>query len=195
LLYPIDEPRDLTQLVRQLSSGDEGITAQVFQAVYAELRQLAQVHLSKERADHTLQATALVHEAYLRLVDTPRLDCRDRGHFMAIASRVMRNILVDHARHRQRLKRSGSYKHVSLDQALTIGAAAFDMDLLALDEALKRLQEEQPEKAQVVEMRFFGGMRSDEIAEVMGVTSRTVRRYWAYAQARLYQELVTGNPP
>jgi RNA polymerase sigma factor (TIGR02999 family) len=181
-------------LVRQLSSGDEEVTSQVFRAVYAELRSLAEVHLSKERSDHTLQATALVHEAYLRLVETPQLQCQDRSHFMAIASRVMRNILVDHARKKRRLKRGGGYRHVSLDQAVTIGAEAFDMDLLALDRALGRLQEEQPEKARVVEMRFFGGMRIEEIAEVLDVTARTVRRYWAYAQARLYQELM-GNGP
>ena len=176
-------------MLRRAATGDRAAVDELFGTVYVELRRLAQHHMAAERSDHTLRATALVHEVYLRLVDAPNLKLRDRAHFMAIASRVMRQILVDHARRKRAAKRNAGRQAVSLDQAITISVDPVDGDLLALDRALVRLQSEQPEKAQVVEMRFFGGMLNEEIAAVLGVTSRTVRRYWAYAQARLYLDM------
>ena len=145
--------------------------------------------MAVERPDHTLSATALVHEAYVRLVDASRLEIRDRAHFMAVASRVLRRILVDHARRKRAVKRNAARAGLLLDEPITLSKDLVAMDLVVLDRALSRLQEEQPEKAQVVEMRFFGGMTMEEIALVLGVTTRTVRRYWAYAQARLYQDM------
>jgi RNA polymerase sigma factor (TIGR02999 family) len=184
----VREPAEMAQTVRLVVAGDRAAFDALFEAVYAELRRLAQSHLAAERPDHTLRATALVHEVYMRLVDVP-LELRDRAHFMAVASRVMRRILVDHARRKLAAKRNPGRTVLALDEAITISPTHVGADLVALDRALSRLQAEQPEKAQVVEMRFFGGMTMEEIALVLGVTSRTVGRYWAYAQARLCQDM------
>jgi RNA polymerase sigma factor (TIGR02999 family) len=180
---------DILENLRRASAGDAGAAEALFQLLYPDLRRLAQSHLSHERPDHTLQATELVHEAYLRLAHVPGLRLRDRAHFLAIASRAMRRILVDHARRRRSAKRDPGSPRFSLDDDLTLSSQHVNSDLVDLDSALARLQEEQPEKAQVVEMRFFGGMTEEEIATVLAVTPRTVRRYWAYAQARLYEDL------
>lgn len=174
-------------------AGGTSETDRLFEILYPELRQIAQRHLKQEREDHTLQPTSLVHEAYVRLSGSAGPYWRDRVHFLAVASRVMRHVLVDHARSRRRSKRRGRHLHVSLDQALLVSAVRDGHpDLLAIDLALTRLERDEPQKAQVVEMRFFGGMTEDEIAQALGVTSRTVRRYWAYAQAWLYRDL-TGT--
>ena len=183
---------DLTSTLRRVSTGDSAATDTLFKALYPQLRRLAQSHLARERPDHTLQPTALVHEVYLRLADASNLRWRDRVHFLAVASRAMRRVLVDHARRRGSAKRRAGRPHVSLDEALTVSRESVNLDLVALDLALSRLEAEQPQKAQVVEMRFFGGMTEEEIAVVLDVTPRTVRRYWAYAQARLYEEM-TGT--
>jgi RNA polymerase sigma factor (TIGR02999 family) len=185
-------PGELTLTLRKASTGDRAATDSLFHVLYPELRRLAQSYLSHERPDHTLQATALVHEAYLRLADVPRLEWRDRVHFLAVAARAMRRVLVDHARRRRSAKRPGGRPHLTLDAALTVGAESVNPDLLALNLALSKLEAEEPQKAQVVEMRFFGGMTEEEIAAVLDVTPRTVRRYWAYAQARLYESM-TGT--
>lgn len=175
------------------AAGNPATTDRFFAALYPELRRIARRHLARERVDHTLQATSLVHEAYVRLAGAPDLEWRDRIHFLAVASRAMRRILVDHARRRHRVKRLGRHPHVSLEEALTISTAhERHSDLIAIDLALTRLEKNEPQKAQVVEMRFFGGMTEEEIAQALGVTSRTVRRYWAYAQAWLYEDL-TGT--
>lgn len=180
---------EMAQTVRLVAAGDRAAFDALFEAVYVELRRLARAYLAAERPDHTLRATALVHEVYMRLVKSPQLDLRDRAHFMAVASRVMRRILVDHARRKRAAKRNPGGPGLPLDNAVTISTAHVGADLVALDRALSRLQTEQPEKARVVEMRFFGGMTMEEIAVVLGVTTRTVGRYWAYAQARLYQDM------
>ena len=180
---------DILDSLRRASAGDPGAAEVMFQLLYSDLRRLAQTHLAHERPDHTLQATELVHEAYLRLAHAHGLQLRDRAHFLAIASRAMRRILVDHARRRRSAKRPSARPRLSLDEGLTISVQHVNSDLVDLDSALGRLQEEQPEKAHVVEMRFFGGMTEEEIAQVLEVTPRTVRRYWAYAQARLYEEM------
>lgn len=185
-------PAELAAMLRQITAGNRAATDDLFQVLYPELRRMAEGHLRQERLDHTLQPTALVHEAYLRLTEAQSLGWQDRVHFLAVASRVMRRILVDHARRRRRAKRPGRYPHVPIEEALTVCAPSANPNLVAIDLALSRLEKEEPEKAQVVEMRFFGGMTEEEIAAALGVTPRTVRRYWAYAQARLYEEL-TGT--
>jgi RNA polymerase sigma factor (TIGR02999 family) len=183
--------RDVTQVLLD-TSGKPDAVDHLFPVVYDELRRLAQNYLANERANHTLRATELVNEAYLRLVDQTRVDWKNRAHFFAVAARAMRRILIDHARRRARVKRGGGVKPFSIDEALTISAKHHNTDLVALDEALNRLEGEQPEKARVVELRFFSGMTAEEAAEVLGVTPRTVWRHWQFAQAYLYREL-TGE--
>jgi RNA polymerase sigma factor (TIGR02999 family) len=169
--------------------GDRAAFDRLLPLVYDELRRLAQARLRAERPDHTLQATALAHEVYLKLIDQSRVAWRDRAHFFAIAARAIRRILVDHARTRHREKRGGGARKLSLDEALTVPAAAPDTDLLALDEALERLASVEPEKAAVVELRFFGGLTAEETAEALGISLSTVERYWRYARAWLYDAL------
>jgi RNA polymerase sigma factor (TIGR02999 family) len=184
--------RDVTQILLDTTTGNPGAADQLFPLVYDELRRLAQNYLGKERVDHTLRATELVNEAYLKLVDQTRVEWKNRAHFFAVAARCMRRILIDHARRRARLKRGGGLKPLSIDEALTVASAPANTDLIALDEALTKLESEQPEKARVVELRFFSGLTTEEAAEVLGVTPRTVWRHWQFAQAYLYREL-TGE--
>ncbi len=160
----------------------------LFSIVYDELRRLAESHLRHERDNHTLQATALVHEAYLKLIDQRHVHKRDRAYFFALASQAIRRILVDHARARNRKKRVGSRQQLSLDEGIGL-VADNEVDVLGIDEALERLASIHPEKARVVEMRFFGGLTTEEAAEVLGVTTRTAERYWQYARAWLYREI------
>ena len=185
----MSERQELTRILRDLRDASPAELDLLFQASYDELRRLARKYLARERREHTLQTTALVHEAYLRLVDSSNLEWNNRAHFLALAARVMRRILVDHARRRKSSKRGGEWKQVTLGHADGVGNAPERLDLVALEGALTRLQERDPEKARVVEMRFFAGMTNDEIAEVLGVTERTVRRHWAAAQVRLYKDL------
>jgi len=180
---------DLTATLTAATAGDQQAADQLMPVVYAELRRLASIYLSRERGDHTLQPTALVHEAYLRLVDQTRVVWQNRAHFMGVAAQAMRRILVDHARRRASMKRAGDLQKVTLETALAIGKDAVQPDLIALDMALDRLALEHPEKAQVVVMRFFGGLKEAEIAEVLNVSSRTVTRYWKYALAWLARDL------
>lgn len=178
-------PGEVTRLLGRLRGGDRAALDGLFPLVYAELRRIAQRQLGGERAGHTLDATALVHEAYLKLIDGPRLDSNDRAHFLAIAARAMRQILVDHARRRGAAKRGGDWKLTSITGKQL--AAEFDSEgLIALDRALEGLEERQ---RAVVEYRFFGGMEESEIAEVLGVSTRTVQRDWLKARAWIYQEL------
>lgn len=185
---------DLTRTLREATQGRSQAEEVLFHAVYDELRERARSYLRQERKDHTLQATALVHEAYLRLVNQADSSWRDRNHFLAVASRVMRHILVDHARARRRAKRSGNLQRVRLDENLVLGSDPSDTDLLALDLALTRLAKQHPAHARVVELRFFGGMTCEEVADVLDLSPRTVRRHWAYAKARLYEELRSRSP-
>lgn len=161
-------------------------------AVYDELRALAEVYMRRERRGHTLSPTALVHEAYLKLIDQSRVQWQSRAHFLAIAAQSIRRILLDHARARGRGKRGGGMERVSLSAAEP-GTPQQDLDLLALDEALERLAEHAPVDAQVVEMRFFGGLTIDEIAEVLEMNERTVRRRWNFAKAWLFEEIKKGD--
>ena len=183
---------DVTALVIDLRAGKRGVVDYLFPLVYDELRRIAHIHLSGERSDHTLSTTALVHEAYLRLVDQSRTGWQDRAHFCAVASRAMRRILIDYARRRTTQKRGGSQHRISLDDTeLAVDEKA--AVLVALDEALDRLSGFDERCANVVEMRFFGGLEEREIAEVKGVSVRTVRRDWVKARAWLQKELKAEN--
>ena len=178
----------ITALLLQASLGDRAAMDQLLPLVYDQLRRMASSSLRRERPDHTLGTTGLVHEAYLRLVDQTRVGWRDRAHFYAVAALAMRRILVDYARRHRRAKRGGGQRPVSLDE----GAVSLDEraeNIVALDEALTRLAELNPRLSRIVECRFFGGLTEEEIAEALGVTTRTVKRDWAKARGWLYQEL------
>jgi RNA polymerase sigma factor (TIGR02999 family) len=183
------DPTSITRILEQIAAGDEKAVDELLPVLYQELKKLANHHLEKERPDHTLQPTALVHEAYLKMADQDRVEWKNKAQFMAIASRVMRRILVDHARGRAAKKRGGDVQRITLDEALAPKTMPRTMDLLALDQSLTRLGEKHPEKASLVEMRFFGGLKEGEIAEVLGISSRTVVRHWKFAQAWLYRDL------
>jgi len=179
---------EVTQLLLAWSGGDEQALDRLVPLVYDELRRLAQSYMRRERADHTLQTTALIHEAYLRLIDANRVQWRNRAHFFGVASRLMRQILVTIARERGAQKRGGGAEQVSLDEGMMIDEGR-DEDLVALDEALGELAQIDARKAQVVEMRFFGGLTEDEIAATLNVSTETVRRDWRLARSWLRREL------
>jgi RNA polymerase sigma factor (TIGR02999 family) len=181
---------DVTDLLRRWNGGDKQALEQLVPVVYKELRRLAQYHLQRERAGHTLQSTALVHEVYLRLRGADEPEWENRAHFFAVAARMMRRILVDHSRRHGADKRGGSATSVPLDEALVIPLQERqEVDLLALDEAMEQLHATDPRKCQVVEMRFFAGLAAKEIATVLGTTEATVRRDWVIAKAWLYRYL------
>lgn len=183
-------PRDVTQMLLAWSRGDEAEGDELLAAVYAELHRQAARAMRRESPDHTLQATALVHEAYLRLVDQRRVEWRNRAHFFGIAAQMMRRILVDHARGRDAAKRGGGLASVTLSDAVAGSGDADDaVEVLALHEALERLATLDPDQARVVELRYFGGMSIEETAEVTGVSPATVKREWAVARAWLKREL------
>lgn len=178
----------ITDLLLQASGGDAAALERLLPVVYDQLHRMAHRALQRERPDHTLGTTGLVHEAYLKLVDQTRVGWRDRAHFYAVAALAMRRILVDYARRHRRAKRGGGASVVTLDE----GVVSLDEraeHLVALDEALTRLSQLNPRLSRIVECRFFGGLTEEEIAEAMGVTTRTVKRDWAKARGWLYQEL------
>ena len=183
---------DVTQLLVELGAGKAQAAEELLPLVYGELRALAERNLRHERPDHTLQATALVHEAYIRLVDSDRIKLRNRAHFFALAAQAIRRILVDHARHHNRRKCGGDRGKISLDDAPTLSVES-DVNILALDEAMQRLAEAEPRCAQVVEMRFFGGMTMGEVAELLGLSVKTIEKDWRVARAWLYRELSKGD--
>jgi len=179
---------EVTQLLLAWRQGDEAAFNSLIPLVYRELHHLAKRYMRRERAGHTLQTTALVNEAYLRLVDCGTVQWQNRAHFFAVAARVMRQILVDYARGRRSNKRGGQELHVALDEAAEVPQSR-GVDLIALDDALQSLARIDLRKSQVVEMRFFAGLTLEEIAEVFKVSSRTVSRDWELAQAWLYREI------
>lgn len=181
---------EVTLLLRAWGAGDRNALDRLTPVVYEELRRLARRYLKRERPGHSLQATALVNEAYLRLVDYKLMQWQDRNHFFAISAQLMRRILVEHAR-RHNLKRGGGVQHVTLEESVIVGSGR-PANLLALDDAMNALQRLDARKAQVVEMRFFGGLSVEEIAEVLGVSPITVMRDWTTAKAWLYRELTDG---
>ena len=181
---------DVTRLLQLWSDGDKQALGDLVPLLYRELRGLAASHIRRERKDHTLQATALVHEAYLQMVDQTQVESHSRAQFFAIAANLMRQILVHHARKHRAAKRWGGNK-VGLDEAAMLVVQP-GVDLIALDQALSTLAELDPRKARIVELRFFGGLKEEEIAEVLGVSPITVRRDWRIARAQLQNQLADG---
>src|SRR5437867_9039168 len=182
---------DMSMLLRAWSDGDQSALERLTPIVYDELRRLARRYMKRERPGHSLQTTALVNEAYMRLVDYERMQWQDRAHFFAVSAQLMRRILVEHAR-RHNLKRGRGAPHVSLEEAAVVGGGQ-DPDLVALDEAMNALARIDPRKVQVVEMRFFGGLNVEEMAGVLKVSPVTVKRDWRVARAWLYHELTGGT--
>lgn len=178
----------VTQILQDLSAGDERAADKLLPLVYDELRRLAKVYLSRERSDHTLQPTALVHEAYLRLIDQTRIEWQNRAHFFGMGATLMRRILVDHARHHKAEKSGGRETKIALEDALSFPNKK-EVDLIALDEALTDLKRLDEMQSRIVELRFFGGLTIEETAEVLRVSDSTIKREWVMAKAWLYDQL------
>ncbi len=183
---------DVSVLLRAWSDGDRDALEKLTPIVYGELHRLARRYMKRERRGHSLQTTALVNEAYMRLVDYKRMQWQNRAHFFAASAQLMRRILVEHAR-RHNLKRGGAAVHVALEDVAMVGGDQ-DADLVALDDKMNALALIDPRKVQVVEMRFFGGLSVEETAEVLKVSAITVKRDWRAARAWLYRELTGGTP-
>jgi len=188
---PTPSPQEVTQLLADWGKGDRSALDKLFPLVHSELRRIAQRQMSQERPGHTLQATALVNEAYLKLAGQQGFDWQNRAHFFAVCAQVMRHILIDHARAHARDKRGGGAVKVSLNDALVV-AEDQASHFIALDEALRVLERLDPQKGKIVELRYFGGLSVDEAAEVMNVSPRTVRREWQRAKAWLYRMMTEG---
>ena len=179
---------DVTNLLIQLSQGNKQVTDEIFPLIYDELKRIAGGYLKNEREEHTLQPTALVHEAYLKLIDQTRVSWQNRAHFLGVAAQVMRRILVDHARHRGAEKRFGRLDKLQLNENID-KVVEMDSELVALDDALKSLAKVDPALAKLVELRFFGALTFEETAEVMEISPRTAKRHWQLARAWLYRNL------
>ena len=177
---------EVTRLLNEMSAGSESSPERLLELVYDDLRRLASAYMKNERSDHTLQATALVHEAYMRLVDWKNVSWQNRAQFFAVAAEVMRKVLIDHARARQTKKRSG-HKLV-LDEAISLPDHR-PIDLIALDDALQSLENLDPRQAKIVELRFFGGLSIEETAYILKISESTVRREWTFAKAWFQREL------
>lgn len=177
---------DITQILKQLGRGETAASERLLPLVYEELRRLAAARMAQEAAGHTLQPTALVHEAWLRLVTESDRSWENRAHFFRTAALAMRRILVDRARHKASLKRGGGRERVNIDD-IELAASSPDERVLLVDGALDRLEAEDPDSARIVVLKFFGGLTNKEVAESIGVTERTVERQWAYAKASLFQ--------
>lgn len=183
---------EITQMLLELTDGNADAVDQILPHIYDELRRLAGSYLRRERSDHTLQPTALVHEAYMKLIDQRQVKWQNRAHFFGIAAQVMRRILMDHARKHLANKRGGDAEILPLEEEIFVVSPDKSNELLALDEALERLAKMDPPKARVVELRYFGGLSIEETAEVMGISVPTVNRHWKFAKAWLHSEL-TNN--
>jgi len=185
----VSEPRgDVTQLLMRFRQGDHAAESQLVPLVYAELRRLASGYLKRERSDHTLQPTALVHEAFLRLAGGNQPPWQDRSHFFAVAARLMRQILVQHARRHQALKRGKDFERLPLEEEFVFSEEK-SVEMLALDQALDRLARQDERQSRIVEMKFFGGLNIEEIAGLLEVSPRTVKREWTMARAWLHKEV------
>lgn len=180
---------NITQMLRDWGDGRTEALDELLPLVYNELRRLAASYLRKERPNHTLQTTALVHEAYLKLIDQRNVEWKNRGHFFAIAAQAMRRILVDHAKARHREKRGGQAEDASLEDVLVAAAQESNIDLVALDEALSKLARIDPQQVKIVELRYFTGLSLDETADVLGISRATVARDWQVAKAWLHREM------
>lgn len=181
-------PQEITQILLSWGKGDQAALDQLIPLVYPELRKMARRYMGRENSAHTLQTSALINEAYLRLIDQQQVEWQDRGHFFAVAAQVMRHILIDHARRRRYSKRGGGAQHVPLDDAAMVNHERA-AELVALDDALTGLADFDPRKSQIVELRFFGGLSVEETAEVMKLSPVTVMREWRAAKAWLHREI------
>ena len=182
-------PDSVTELLLEFSKGNQAVVNDIFPLIYAELKKIANNYLRNERVSHTLQPTALVHEAYLKLVDHTRINWQNRAHFLGMAATMMRQILIDHARKHRAGKRGGENENLSLEESIVIVSDEKTMDLIALDEALKDLEKFDPTKSRLVELRYFGGLSVEETAEVLGVSEITVKRHWRMAKAWLAEAI------
>lgn len=187
----VPSPKEVTRLLVDWGNGDQAALDELIPLVHDELRRLARSYMRRESQSHTLQTSALVNEAYLRLVNQKSVQWQNRAHFFGVAAQLMRRILVDHARSRSRAKRGGGAQMVSLSEQAVISKEV--VEVIALDEALNNLAELDPRKSQIVEMKFFGGLTNEEVAEVLKVTSRTVEREWRKAKAWLHRAISTGE--
>ena len=187
-------PGDVTLLLQSWRRGDQAALDQIISLVYDELHRLAHRYMMSERREHTLQTSALVNEAYVRLIDVRHVEWKDRAHFLAISANIMRRVLVEFARSRTSQKRGGGALRVVFDE-IAVPAAGRGADLAALDDALEVLERIDAREAKVVELRFFGGLTEKEAAEVLGVSERTVRQDWSHAKVWLLAELKRGAPP
>jgi RNA polymerase sigma-70 factor (ECF subfamily) len=185
---------NVTRILKRASCGDDSAVKRLMPLVYDELRALAESYLRQERPDHTLQATALVHEAYVRLIKQEDVEWQNRAHFFGVAAQAIRRILVDHARGHKRAKRGGDRQRLHLEEDIALSDAP-DLDLLALDEAMEKLAAFHERAAHVVELRFFGGLNREEVAEFLGISLRTVADDWRLARAWLRRELREGPSP
>jgi len=185
-------PKEVTQLLNAWCGGDRAALNQLIPLIHDELHRLAHIYMVRERADHTLQTTALVNEAYLRLIDANQVPFQNRAHFFAISSNLMRRILVDFARSRGYQKRGGNIVKVEFDD-VPVAAPSRGADVVALDDALTSLAEFDVRQAKIVELRFFGGLSEEDAAKVLGVSLRTVQREWAVAKAWLLREMMAGE--
>ncbi len=187
---------DVTQILSQIESGDPAAAAQLLPLVYDELRKLAAVRMKNERPDHTLQATALVHEAYVRLVDVERVQHWDsRGHFFAAAADAMRSILIENARHRRRLKHGGDFHRASPEVLDGLVTSLPDDELLAMDEALEKFAAQDESAARLIKLRFYAGLSMPQIAELLGRPLRSIEREWRYARSWLHREISAEDTP
>ena len=189
----VSSTHEVTQLLKAWTAGDQEALEKLTPLVYQQLHRVAQRHMARQRPGHTLQTTALVNEAYLRLVDCAQINWQDRAHFFAVSAQLMRRILIDFARSRGYQKRGGNAPHLSLEEDAPSLCFEPDANLVALDDALKALAEVDARKSRVVELRFFGGLSIEETAEVLGVSAETVGRDWKLAKMWLLQELGEGN--
>lgn len=186
---PKEGTPNITEMLREWSDGEAGVIDELLPHIYNELHRQAAAYMRRERPDHTLQTTALVHEAYLKMVDQREVHWRSRGHFFALAAQAMRRILVDHAKSRRREKRGGAGEDVPLDEAFLTAADEASVDILALDEALSRLAAFDPQQERIVEMRYFAGLSLEETAAALGISRATAARDWTVAKAWLHREL------
>ena len=184
----------ITELLAEWREGNQSALDELYPLVYDELHRLARRYMSRERKDHTLQTTALINEAYVRMVDQKNVNWANRSHFFAISAQIMRRILIDHARRHAYAKRGGGAQQVSLEEVAAI-VPEQGRELVRLDEALKTLAERDPRRSQVVELRYFGGLNNEEIAGVLHVSENTVTRDWNMARAWLYQQLTENATP
>jgi len=184
----------ITELLAEWREGNQSALDELYPLVYDELHRLARRYMSRERKDHTLQTTALINEAYVRMVDQKNVNWANRSHFFAISAQIMRRILIDHARRNAYAKRGGGAQQISLEEVAAL-VPEQGRELMRLDEALKSLAEQDPRRSQVVELRYFGGLNNEEIAGVLQVSENTVTRDWNMARAWLYQQLSENATP